>query len=147
GLTTITRLRQTEYPNVYRHKTVDQVTKRLTLESGWPTTTVTKPLKIDEPARAMREGELTVYDKHASGARKTYIRAERAKMHGSPHDDRVMALAVANQMMKYALSSHEIEAPRMVQWSAEWWASRTAQVTQAEAAKDKVEIGQFNRRR
>ena len=32
---------------------------------------------------------------------KTFVRDDNGSMHGSPHDDRVMSLAIANQMLKY----------------------------------------------
>ena len=51
---------------------------------------------------------------------RTYTRNERGGMSGSPHDDRVMALAMANQMRKYAY------VPEYVQnvddtFTLDWW--------------------------
>jgi hypothetical protein len=34
---------------------------------------------------------------------RTFIREQNGKMHGSPHDDRVMSLAIANQMLEVCL--------------------------------------------
>jgi len=141
GLTTITRLRQLEYPFLYRHKTVDQVSKKITLKYGWPTNRLTKPLMIDTLGAAIREGEIAVYDKRTVGELKTYIRDEMGKMHGSPHDDTVMAMAIAVQMLQYALEHHEAEAPGFAQWSGGWWQQ------QAETKPSgRVPLGHYNRR-
>jgi len=52
---------------------------------------------------------------------RTFVRNERGSMSGSPYDDRVIALALANQMRKYAY------APEFVQkvddyWTVDWFA-------------------------
>jgi hypothetical protein len=68
---------------------------------GWRTTTITKPLAIDELNQALREGQLHVHDADCIAELRTFIREGDGKMHGSPFDDRVMALAIAAQMLKY----------------------------------------------
>lgn len=147
GLTTITRLRQLEYPNLYRHKTVDQVSKKQTLKFGWPTNATTKPLMIDDLDRAMREGSISIYDRLTVGELKTYVRDERAKMHGSPHDDRVMSLAIAVQMLPFALTYVPGQAEMVPRWSGEWWKRQIAQVESEKPVDGVVAIGAHNRRR
>lgn len=68
---------------------------------GWRTTSITKPLAIDELNKALREGELHCFDAETHAELRSYIREGDGKMHGSPHDDRVMSLAIATQMLKY----------------------------------------------
>jgi len=144
GLTTITRLRQLEYPNLYRHRTVDQVSKKVTLKFGWPTNKATKPLMIDTLGAALRENDISLYHKRTIGELKTYVRDELGKMHGSPHDDTVMALAIAVQMLPFALTHHEYEAPGAARWSGDWWMQqlRNSQGSSGKA----VPLGLHNRR-
>lgn len=98
GLTTCTVLQRTmRYPRVYFRKTLDQRTKKPLQQIGWHTNKASKPLMIDELARTLRE-ELILEDEHCVGELKTYVRDEKGAMHGSPYDDRVMSLAIANQM-------------------------------------------------
>ena len=121
GLTTITMLRQLGYPNLFRRRSLNQATSKVSQEFGWKTTRTTKPLMIDDLSMALRNGELTIYDRHTIAELRTFVRNERGSMSGSPYDDRVIALALANQMRKYAY------APEFVQkvddyWTVDWFA-------------------------
>ena len=121
GLTTITELRHLGYPKLYRRRQLNSVTNTVGQEFGWKTTRTSKPLMIDELSSALRNFELTIYDRHTLAELRTFVRNERGGMSGSPYDDRVMALALANQMRKYA---HE---PEYVQdnddyWTVDWFA-------------------------
>jgi hypothetical protein len=132
------------YPRLYRHKTVDQVSKKVTLKYGWPTNKTTKPLMIDGLSAAVREHDLTVYDKRTIAELKTYVRDELAKMHGSPHDDTVMALAIAWQMIDYALGDYEVQDPGPGRWTGQWWIEQA--VDSESAGPGRVSLGKFNRR-
>jgi hypothetical protein len=68
---------------------------------GWRTTAVSKPLAIDELNAAIRDESLSLYDGKTMAELRTFVREANGKMHGSPHDDRVMSLAITNQMLKY----------------------------------------------
>ena len=57
---------------------------------------------IDDLGMALRSEELTIHDRFTLAELRTYVRTCRGSMSGSPHDDRVMALALANQMRQYA---------------------------------------------
>ena len=144
GLTTITRLRQLEYPRIYRHRTVDQVTKKVTVKFGWPTNRQTKPLMIDTLNAALREGEVTVYDKRTIYELRTFVRDELGRMSGSPFDDCVMALAIAVMMFPYATQASEVENPQAPRWSGAWWKEQAAL---ASKQSKRVPIGYYNRRR
>jgi hypothetical protein len=137
GLTTITMLRQLGYPNLFRRRSLNQATSKVSQEFGWKTTRTTKPLMIDDLSMALRNGELTIYDRHTIAELRTFVRNERGSMSGSPYDDRVIALALANQMRKYAY------APEFVQkvddyWTVDWFA-RLAQ--RSGAVGDDLRIG------
>ena len=102
GLTTITELRHLGYPNLFRRRLLNNVSNRIGQEYGWKTTRTSKPLMIDDLSSALRNWELQINDKHTVAELRTFTRNERGSMSGSPYDDRVMALALANQMRKYA---------------------------------------------
>ena len=102
GLTTITQLRQLGYPNLFRKRSLNQVDQRVSQEFGWKTTRTSKPLMIDDLGMALKNYELKLYCEHTLAELRTFTRNDRGQMSGSPHDDRVMALALANQMRKFA---------------------------------------------
>ena len=102
GLTTITVLRQLGYPNLYRRRSLNQSTERISQEYGWKTTRTSKPLMIDDLAKSLKHDELILHCESTVAELRTFVRNERGSMSGSPYDDRVMALALANQMRKYA---------------------------------------------
>jgi len=63
---------------------------------------------------------LQLFDEGTFAELRTFVRTERGSMSGSPYDDRVIALALANQMRKYAY------APEFVQkvddyWTVDWF--------------------------
>ena len=102
GLTTITCLRQLGYPNLYRKRSLNQVNNRIGQEFGWKTTRTSKPLMIDDLGMALKNDELILRCENTLAELRTFTRNERGQMSGSPYDDRVMSLALANQMRKFA---------------------------------------------
>ena len=120
GLTTITMLRQLGYPNLFRRRSLNQATSKVSQEFGWKTTRTTKPLMIDDLSMALRNSELILKDQHTIAELRTFVRNERGSMSGSPHDDRVMALALANQMRKYAFIPEYVQQVDDT-WTFNWW--------------------------
>ena len=120
GLTTITQLRQLGYPNMFRRRSLNSQTDRMSQEFGWKTTRTSKPLMIDDLSMALRNDELILKDQHTIAELRTYVRNERGGMSGSPHDDRVMALALANQMRKYAFVPEYVQEVDDM-WTFDWW--------------------------
>jgi len=121
GLTTITELRHLGYPRLFRRRSLNQANSRISQEYGWKTTRTSKPLMIDELSSALRNNELAIYDKHTLAELRTFVRNDRGGMSGSPFDDRVMSLALANQMRKY------VNAPEYAEkiddyWTVDWFA-------------------------
>ena len=121
GLTTITELRHLGYPNMFRKRQLNNVNNRVGQEYGWKTTRTSKPLMIDDLSSALRNNEICIRDRHTIAELRTFVRNERGGMSGSPYDDRVMSLALANQMRKYA---HEPEYKTEVNdyWTIDWFA-------------------------
>lgn len=101
GLTTLTSLNKAGYVNLYRQRRLNQRHPEQTEQLGWRTTTLTKPLAIDELSANLRDGVLKVLCEFTVAELKTFVRDDNGSTHGSPHDDRVMSLAIANQMLKY----------------------------------------------
>ena len=101
GLTTITALERAGYRNLFRQRNLATRKKKKTDTLGWNTNRATKPLAIDELGKAIRDDDIELLDAHTVAEMRTFVREGDGKMHGSPHDDRVMSLAIANQMLKY----------------------------------------------
>jgi len=101
GLTALTALNKSNYLNLYRQRRLNQRNAEQTETLGWRTTTLTKPLAIDELNASIRDGVLQLRCEHTIAELKTFVRNDNGSTHGSPHDDRVMSLAIANQMLKY----------------------------------------------
>lgn len=101
GLTTLKALQKCGYRNIYRQRRLAQRSPQITEILGWRTTASSKPLAIDELAKALRDFELTLKCAKTVAELRTFVREDNGKMHGSPHDDRVMSLAIANQMLKH----------------------------------------------
>lgn len=120
GLTTCIALKRLPYPNVYYSWTYDERSRRQGKKIGWHTTRVTKPLAIDELNMELRNGTLSVPDAATIAELRTYVRDEKGGMNGSPFDDRVMSLAIANQMRKHAFAFEPVE-PDNDYWTLEWW--------------------------
>jgi hypothetical protein len=101
---------------------------------------VSKPLAIDELAAAIRDDAVWVGCKETVAELRTFVREENGKMHGSPHDDRVMSLAIANQMLKYVwlpeYRSTDTEKPNTLRW----WESHIIR----QKAPENVPIGSYN---
>jgi len=102
GLTCLTALRSLAYKNIYRqHRHLQRFEPRTEL-LGWRTTFASKALAIDELGREMRDGSLELFDADTVSELRTFVREGNGRMHGSPFDDRVMSLAIATQMLKWA---------------------------------------------
>ncbi len=109
GLTTLVTLkRYLGYPNVYYRQTVDRETKgspsRYSRKLGWLTNARTKPLMIDELAGALRDEGVTLSSSETVEEMFTFVRDETGGMGAQEgcYDDRVIALAIALQMLKTA---------------------------------------------
>jgi hypothetical protein len=105
GLTTNKALQRLGYPKVYIRRELDGKTtwQNRQTKIGWLTTKASKPLMIDELGMGVRQG-FRIHDKATVGEMLTYVRNERGQMGGSPFDDRVVALAIAYQMLRFAVA-------------------------------------------
>jgi hypothetical protein len=101
GLTTLKALQRNNYRNIYRQHREQNRRRTPTELLGWRTTSATKPLAIDELNKEIRDGSMVLPCSETVAELRTFVREGNGKMRGSPHDDRVMSLAIANQMLKH----------------------------------------------
>ena len=143
GLTTLKSMQRYGYSNIYKHRRLAQVRTPSTDVLGWRTSSTSKPLMIDELGAALRDGELAVLCEFTVGELRTFVRKQNGKMSGSPHDDRVISLAIANQMLKYVwLPEYDAGQPIPTN-SLLWW----EQFIQTESAPQIPHQGAFNVRK
>lgn len=129
GLSTLHALRRLDYPRIYFRTTLNLRTNRQTNEMGWRTTLATKGLMVDELGMALREGDLVLRDEETIAELKTFVRDEKGKMGGSPFDDRVISLAIANQMRRYA-HARDLVQQKEVYMTGAWWGDQLDQAKQ-----------------
>jgi hypothetical protein len=98
GLLTAIKLgRDLLYPRVWTDVTEGQLSDRDSINIGVLTTSRTKPLIIDRLRAALREGELTLYDKTTLRELLSFVVTESGSMEAEPgcFDDCIMALGIA----------------------------------------------------
>jgi len=88
---------------------------------------------------ALREQTVRIHSEKAYQELKTFVRDEKGQAHGSPHDDRVIALAIMNQMRKHATAPDNFEK-KSDYWTLDWFARLADE--QRVSAEDF--IGRFN---
>jgi hypothetical protein len=140
GLTTIKAAQRAGYRNLFRQRKITQRNPQATETLGWKTTTVTKPLSIDELSAAIRNEELIIYCQRTIAELRTYVRKDNGRTAGSPHDDRTMSLAITNQMLKYVWLPEfrgDVVVPKN---SLMWWEQHMF----SEQNEGKVPIGAHN---
>ncbi len=54
----------------------------------------------------------------------TFVRDDNGSMHGSPHDDCVMSLAIANQMLKFVWFAEYRPKVEKSPFSLDWFATK-----------------------
>ena len=140
GLTTLKALQRVGYKNIYRQRKMNHVAPEASSSMGWRTTSVSKPLAIDELNASLRDESLALFCENTIGELRTFVRDQNGKMHGSPHDDRVMSLAIANQMLKHVwLPEYRHNLPPKKN-SMEWWERFIIR----EEKPKRVPIGSYN---
>jgi len=122
GLTVVTGLRHMRYPRLFRTRSLGSIRREPQQRFGWLTNVVTKPILVDELVANLRDGTLQLFCEHTKAELETFTRDAKGRMRGSPHDDRVISLGVANQMLKYAFTKPYFENVSR-EWTLDWWAS------------------------
>lgn len=104
GLTTIQRLRDMNYPNLYRkERGIDERFEQHTSKLGWRTDRKTKPLMIDHLSEAITKKRIKDFDKTFIRECITYVVDDRGRTNAQDgqHDDTVMATAIALQLFDW----------------------------------------------
>lgn len=123
GRSTVDFLRRLGYTRLYRRRTKLKRQDSPTETIGWLTTHGNKVDVLDQLAVWLRDHNVP----HAATVAelKTFVReqrGERIKLHGSPHDDCVMALAITVEARKYAVEmGFERISSSAVPGSIDWW--------------------------
>lgn len=141
GFTTLTVLNALGYPNIYRRYVYDERTMKRQSKLGWFTQKNTKNLMIGELAMALRS-EIHVHDEATIVELERYVRDEKGRMQGSPFDDQVMSLAVANQMRKHEFTPHVISKRSR----SGTWGEVLQQIDERKNNVGTPRVGQWNRR-
>lgn len=105
GLTTVQRLRDRRYDNLYRRERgIDERLESYTQKLGWRTDVKTKPLMINALAEAIYRDELTDYDVVFVRECMTYVVDDRGRTNAQEgrHDDTVISVAIALQMFEWS---------------------------------------------
>lgn len=123
GLTVVNGLKRRRYQRIYRRRTKLKRVESATETIGWMTSHGNKHSMMDELSAWLRDHD--VLDERTLYELKTFVRSqrgERVKLHGSPHDDCVMALALTVQAKKYAIENNVVEPEATnVPGSIDWW--------------------------
>ena len=104
GLTTVQKLRDTFYTNLYkRDRGYDEEWETPTVNLGWKTDLRTKRLMIDDLIKLVRERVIKDKDIVFINEAFSYVRDERGRMNAEEgsHDDVVMSTAIAYQLFPW----------------------------------------------
>ena len=101
GHTVVRALVRVNYPNMYFERSLKGKKAKKSETLGWSTNVKSKYRSIDNLGMRLRKGEIELLDEETVAELRTYVREGDGKMHGSPHDDRVMSLAITCAMLDY----------------------------------------------
>ncbi|MDD3414879.1 MAG: hypothetical protein PHY47_12875 [Lachnospiraceae bacterium] len=101
GLTTLKSVLRHEYWNIYYQKSYDKIAEKVSQKIGWGTNKRTKPLMINTLAEYIRECWLGIKWDLLISELFTYVIEEDGgtNAQSGSHDDSVMALAIALQLL------------------------------------------------
>lgn len=108
GMTTLYQLRNLKYPRLHREIKDNGRYAKQTTKLGWTTSGRTKPLMIDDMNAAIRESDIAINDERTINEMTNYAFVTKGNatiMEGKPHDDLVISLCIANQMLKVGSTS------------------------------------------
>lgn len=101
GLSTLHALRRARYHPLYMQRSPRYKKSVPTEIMGYRTSQVTKPIMTDELNQGLRDGTLKLWDADTVSELRSFVRNDANKMQGSPFDDRVISLCIANQMLHH----------------------------------------------
>lgn len=122
GLTVLKALQRAGYQRIYQRREQAKRTDRPLKTLGWLTTARSKPLLVDQLATFLRETPNMPHQETLAELR-TFTRDSNGRMSGSPHDDTVMALGIAVEAKKYAITERIVEKEDLAKapGTMGWW--------------------------
>lgn len=132
GAATIAALKRSAYPWVYRRRSLGRRWDTDQEQLGWMTTGANKGYLISDLVAILREGQLDMPCPKTISELRSFVRDPDGKMHGSPHDDRVMSLAIAVQMIEMASSPEQQPPTGPPIGSFDWHARRLIESSKPE---------------
>jgi len=141
GIATINTLRHLGYKSLDRRRQINRLYNRTTEEYGFKTTRSSKPLIISGLDEALRNQEIMVHEPETFVELKGYVRDEAGRMGGSPFDDRVMALALAQHGRGFMHLREPEESTKDDYMTFGWWQRLTD-----EPDGDRLVVGAHARR-
>lgn len=113
GLTTLTALRDSGYQPLFVEEVMDRTSEgRQNQRLGWLTTARSKPLIIDRLSAAIRDSDIQIKDRSTIQELKTYVVEDNGATNALSgcYDDRVMAIAIAWEMIRHLPKRHSFES-------------------------------------
>lgn len=140
GNTTLKALQRSGYRRIYRRMREQTRNEKETELLGFATTRGTKPRLLDDLVKWARTEN--VCDALTLAEMRMYVREDNGQgMHGSPHDDRVMSLAICVRMLEFVYV-HEYRTAVDIEGSVAWWVEKASPKPET-----KVRLGIPNRSR
>lgn len=115
GLTTITRIKDREYVNLYAQEDIERTFDgHQTSKAGWLTTQKSKFKIIDQLAGELRDGDHGIACEETVKEMLTYIINDNGSYGAAQglYDDRVMSRAIAGEMLRVAYIDQSKASPR-----------------------------------
>ena len=125
GLSTVHRLQALQYPRMYRTRTQQRIYNQETERLGWYTNKATKPLIIDQLARAIREGTIWFWDEWLRMQMMTFTRNPNGTLgRQGVKDDAVISAAISEEMLNHIFDIEYLPKLEVPYFSGEWWAQQ-----------------------
>lgn len=124
GLTTNKAAQRAKYKRLYTTRRLSSKLEQRIEQYGWRTTAPSKAILADDLRAWLRDHD--VHDGGTLEELKQFVRDDNGRMHGSPHDDRVISLGIAVQMLKFVWTPEwapnpEKAPPGSILWFKERW--------------------------
>jgi hypothetical protein len=107
GLTTVLRIQELGYRNLFSNRSIDKKTQKPKNEYGWRTTSTNRDVMIDDFIEAFEGGTFIVKSPEAIQQMKTFVRKDNGRREHETgyHDDSLFSLFLALQGHKYHRTS------------------------------------------
>jgi hypothetical protein len=107
GLSTVLKIQELGYRNLFVNTTVDKKTQKTKNEYGWRTTNTNRDLMIDDFVEMFETKRIEINSEVAIQQMKTFVRKDNGKREHEDgyHDDNIFALLLAVQGNKYHRSA------------------------------------------